>query len=39
MPYERERERDRDRKSIPEERKGHASEPMMILFIVQAGDN
>jgi hypothetical protein len=30
MPSQRER--------IPEERKGHASEPMMVLLIVQAGD-
>jgi hypothetical protein len=33
-----ERERERERERIPEGRKGHASEPMMILLIIQAGD-
>jgi hypothetical protein len=36
MSSERERERERER--IPEEMKGHASEAMMILLTIQAGD-
>jgi hypothetical protein len=33
-----ERQRDRERERILEERKGNASEPMIILLIVQVGD-